>query len=388
MVTARTLVLVMLVALSAIAPGIAVGADGEATSQSSIGGTQVDADDVLLAAELREDGTAEWRIEYRIRLDDENSTAAFDSLQQDVEANPENYTRTFSERMATTAAAAQEATGREMAIENVTVSAETKQLPREYGVVTYRFTWIGFAAVDDGQLRTGDALAGMFLDSATTLLLTWPEEYRLQSTDPAPDDQSDNSVSWSGPREFTDTQPSLVLTNRSTSGVPIGVLPLALLGALALAVVLGAAWYRRDGSLSGSIAANGGASASETDADESNGVREDSGESSDGEAGSETAAAETGEADAGSGTAAASGAGASDTDERAVPDELLSNEERVLQLLETRGGRMKQQQVVQTLDWTEAKTSQVVSNLREEGEIETFRIGRENVLTLPGEDEL
>jgi hypothetical protein len=41
--------------------------------------------------------------------------------------------------------------------------------------------------------------------------------------------------------------------------------------------------------------------------------------------------------------------------------------------------------VVQELDWTDAKTSQVVGNLREDGDVEVFRIGRENVLALPGE---
>ena len=66
-----------------------------------------------------------------------------------------------------------------------------------------------------------------------------------------------------------------------------------------------------------------------------------------------------------------------------TPPELLSNEERVLQLLEQRGGRIKQQDVVSELDWTEAKTSQVVGDLREDDEIEVFRIGRENVLSLP-----
>jgi Uncharacterized membrane-associated protein/domain len=63
----------------------------------------------------------------------------------------------------------------------------------------------------------------------------------------------------------------------------------------------------------------------------------------------------------------------------------LSNEERVLRLLKGNGGRMKQQQVVTELDWTDAKTSQVVGSLREDEKIEVFRIGRENVLTLPGE---
>jgi uncharacterized membrane protein len=62
---------------------------------------------------------------------------------------------------------------------------------------------------------------------------------------------------------------------------------------------------------------------------------------------------------------------------------LLSNEERVLRLLEENGGRMKQQEVAGELDWTAAKTSQVVGDLRDEDELGSFRLGWENVLTLP-----
>jgi uncharacterized membrane protein len=48
---------------------------------------------------------------------------------------------------------------------------------------------------------------------------------------------------------------------------------------------------------------------------------------------------------------------------------------------------MKQQDVVSELGWTEAKTSQVVGSLRDEGKLESFRLGRENVLTLPDRGE-
>jgi hypothetical protein len=81
--------------------------------------------------------------------------------------------------------------------------------------------------------------------------------------------------------------------------------------------------------------------------------------------------------------ASAAGTGA---DAGAPPAELLSNEEQVLQLLESNGGRLKQQQVAGELDWTDAKTSQVIGGLREEDKVETFRIGRENVVTLPDTD--
>jgi uncharacterized membrane protein len=67
------------------------------------------------------------------------------------------------------------------------------------------------------------------------------------------------------------------------------------------------------------------------------------------------------------------------------PEELLSDEERLLQLLEDHGGRMKQQDAVEELEWSETKTSQVVTDLYEAEKIERYRLGRENVLALPGE---
>ena len=49
-----------------------------------------------------------------------------------------------------------------MSIRNVSVRAETRSIPREYGVVTYSFTWERFAAVDGGEVRIGDAVRGCF----------------------------------------------------------------------------------------------------------------------------------------------------------------------------------------------------------------------------------
>jgi hypothetical protein len=48
---------------------------------------------------------------------------------------------------------------------------------------------------------------------------------------------------------------------------------------------------------------------------------------------------------------------------------------------------MKQQEVAESLDWTDAKTSQVVTSMRDEGSLESFRLGRENVLVLPERDQ-
>src|SRR5699024_3441230 len=70
------------------------------------------------------------------------------------------------------------------------------------------------------------------------------------------------------------------------------------------------------------------------------------------------------------------------TESGALQTALLSNEEQVIRVLEHAGGRAKQQHVVEELAWTEAKTSQVVSDLRDDGTINSFRLGRENVLSL------
>lgn len=66
----------------------------------------------------------------------------------------------------------------------------------------------------------------------------------------------------------------------------------------------------------------------------------------------------------------------------------MSSEERVLALVEANGGRLKQGTVAEQLDWTDARTSQVVRQLRDDGKLETFRTGRENVLALPDENSI
>jgi uncharacterized membrane protein len=82
----------------------------------------------------------------------------------------------------------------------------------------------------------------------------------------------------------------------------------------------------------------------------------------------------------------------SDAESEAAGDEpdsvdldLLSDEERVEHLLEQNGGRMKQATIVKETGWSNAKVSQLLSSMDEEGQIEKLRIGRENLISLPGE---
>ncbi|PSQ30478.1 hypothetical protein BRD06_01810 [Halobacteriales archaeon QS_9_67_15] len=205
--------------------------DEPATRSQPAFQSAVDPDVVLLRADVRADGTAEWTVEFRVRLDDENETAAFESVQSDVEADPSSFTSQFATGMERTVSSAENRTGREMASENVTVTATKEQLPREYGVLTYRFTWTNFAGVDGNRLRVGDSLSGFFLDSQSSLVLAWPSGYETQSVTPGPDERGNHSVTWRGSADFGPNEPRVVVS-------PAGIgLPTALLAGVAVLVV-------------------------------------------------------------------------------------------------------------------------------------------------------
>lgn len=352
-------------------PGITGQAAGQSGPPDTIGATQIDADDTLLQVTLEEDGSASWRVAYRIRLETENETRAFEELRTDIESNPREYIDPFAEDMRATAARAENATGREMAIRNVTIEATRKQLPQDYGVVTYRFEWTGFATVADGgsTIRGGDALGGLFLDEQTSLKVVWPDAYHLVDVQPDTGEQQGRAYVWTGPEDFLEGQPLVVLSTEGTEppggnggngdGDNSGFLSSpGTTGAILLALgaaVIGIWLYRRDRGQPGSGTGPGTGTGSGS----------------------------------GSGTGSGSGAGTGGVggaSSGGPPQELLSNEEQVLALLEERNGRIKQQEVAGELGWTDAKTSQVVKGMREDDQVEVFRLGRENVLSLPDEE--
>lgn len=339
------------------------------TSASSPPALQEDInpDGVVMEVDVAADGDAAWRIEYRMQLDTDEDRQAFGNLSNDIESDPGPYVERFHNRMNATADSASNATGREMAITNVSVSAERQELPDETGVVTFTFRWSNFAAVDGDRLTIGDAIDGLFLDEDTSILISWPTEYDLVDASPPPTEERQDSVLYDGSTNFAEGEPRIEVAPEGAAD-PSGSLPFSPLVAgllvILLVVLLAAllAARRRDEPLFG-----GGEAGSEDDGDG-------------GGAGSPEPAAEPNgseEDSAGSGAGAAAG----------TPDsDLLSNEEQVLQLIEQRGGRMKQQAVAEELGWTDAKTSQVTKGLREEGALEGFRLGRENVLALPDEN--
>lgn len=314
-----------------------------------------DADEVHIYVSLSENGTATFEVDYRYHLEDDNYTEEeWAELREDIESDPEAFTRAEIDDWNDTVADGENATDREMNISNASVSVDESSAPRHIGHVEFTFEWSSFADVVMTEITAGDALSGFTLVSDTTLEIAGPEEYVVEDYDPTPDREEPNSVFWDGDgTEFNDDQPRVVFIENSDStveasesddGLSSPWIPVAgALGLLATGAAIG--WWIRHG-------------------------RSDSIPPSTDEP-----------------VPPATDGSSLPDDAAGPPPELLSNEERVLRLLEKRGGRIKQQEVVSELDWTEAKTSQVVGSLREDDEIEVFRIGRENVLALP-DDEL
>ena len=65
--------------------------------------------------------------------------------------------------------------------------------------------------------------------------------------------------------------------------------------------------------------------------------------------------------------------------------EPLTDEDRVLSLLRRHGGRMKQSQIVAETEWSKAKVSRLLSAMTEDGAIDKLSIGRENIISLDGQ---
>lgn len=63
----------------------------------------------------------------------------------------------------------------------------------------------------------------------------------------------------------------------------------------------------------------------------------------------------------------------------------VTDAERVQMLLEARDGRMRQAEIVDELEWSASKTSRVIGEMADEGEIEKLRLGRENLIELADE---
>ncbi|MFB6221406.1 MAG: helix-turn-helix transcriptional regulator [Halolamina sp.] len=315
---------------------------------------------------LQANGDARWVVQMSFPLDTGEERDAFRAYAAEYEAG--DVTAGPGVRFFRTAAAsASEVAGREMRVVDV---ARDSSLGPEAGTLQLSFTWTAFLGQDGDRYVLRDALRtpeGTWLQSLETgqrLRIHTPPGYDIVQSIEAR--QANESLVITGPESFDPDEfvvayePAEPRT-RSETETPTpepdwGVVATGLLGLLLVVVVVVALWRWRG---SGAVLAD---------------------ESGDG-SGAEAAVDGPTEA-AGAGEAAA------ESGDDGVDPELLSDEERVEHLLEQNGGRMRQADIVSETDWSDAKVSQLLSRMAEEGSVEKLRLGRENVISLPdGEQE-
>ncbi|MFB6235476.1 MAG: helix-turn-helix transcriptional regulator [Halopenitus sp.] len=449
---ALPVVLAMLLVVAGATAGVAAGGNGGETSSAVAAATASDSavddvgtDSIVLQADgfevtpsttfhirLQPNTNAEWTVSVRYKLTDENETAAFEAIAEDFESGMVGPSADLYRNLA---AGAAERTGRKMAIQGVERKASIDRTPDvedesvvAVGTLELRFVWTNFLEQDGKKLRLGDVFRtennGTWLrtlEANQRLVIETPNRYQVSSTPGVSVSLQENAVVIEGPRTFGPNQyVQVVYSKTAVSSQPPWLL---LAGAVVLAgfiVVIGLFAYRRvagpggptpggepgeaaggagvavepgngageageasggtaegTGAVAGNGAAAGNGAGAGAEAGTGRGTEPDAGPPAGGEAGSA-------EGPAGGQAGAEPGAGGEAEEDLS----LLSDAERVERLLERNGGRMRQADIVEETDWSDAKVSQLLSSMAEEGRVEKLRLGRENLISLPeyGED--
>lgn len=316
--------------------------------------------DVKIAA----NGDARWTVITYFEVDSKSDREAFQRLAERFESGEAEVTYDLAIFRRAVERANVE-TDRSM---ELVQPSRSSRIVNETGQLTLTFRWTNFARVDDDRLYVGDAfntteswLPG--LASEQRLVVRPPGNYGVFEVPDEPTIEEGNVV-YEGPATFEDGDLDIVFEQRATpsptssvsasqtnpppGGDGFDLSGLLVFGLLAIglgAVALGA-YLRSD--------------------DE--GTPVSGGDEPDDSAGGTVAAdVETGKDDE-------------------VDLNLLSDEERVEYLLEQNGGRMKQANIVKETGWSNAKVSQLLSAMADEGRVDKLRIGRENLISLPDEE--
>ena len=275
---------------------------------------------------LQPDGSALWSVEYRTPLATGDDLSGFQNYSDQINSV---YLPQLEDLMQHSSSEAAVATSRPMTVSNFSGNAIVQTSPTgQFGVVTYTFTWTNFS-IPGGGLATGDSFAGgLYLDKDSALIIRYPSGYSVTSADPAPDQQSVNSLTWYGEREFDAGEPQVVLARPSFPLLPL----IAGIATVILIVGAGFAVSRRK----------------------------------------PTPAPEPEPSEPDDAAPVLSGA------------DLASLEDRILGLLKSHGGECFQSVIVRELGLPKSTVSSTLNDMHQRGIIQKIKKGRENLIRLTG----
>jgi hypothetical protein len=386
------LVLLLLGTAAGSGPGAGVGATSAAaggTAGPVPQATPDGFDSTVFNVTVYENGSARWSLRYVRRLDNASEEATFESFAAEFEAGESALASNFRTRAERLTAFGTNATGRSMAATGFDRRAFVEPSvggSRSRGVVELSFLWTNFARSTGDSVVVDDVFdGGLYVGPDQRLEFRHGPglAFDADAAEPPPDagtgdgGVADSDVlTYFGERTFADSRPRVEFVPADSGGAGSdgsgandgsngagtpddgandGSNALVAVGLLLVVGVVGAvAWY------TGALSTGPGP-----------------GRGDDGGAEAESTPAGGPEA-----TAADAGASAPPVSE----EELLSDEDRVLRLLEENGGRMKQVAIVDATEWSKSKVSMLLSEMEENDEISKLRVGRENIISLAGEE--
>lgn len=285
-------------------------------------------DATVYSIHIQENGDSTWAVELRRQLDDQQEVEAFRELKSEFEAGNISIFSGMEESIRPLVNEAANETGRSMSVEGFDRDVVIEQtVTGRTGITRITFNWTNFARIEDGNLMVGDVFvgSGLVIGEDQRLIITYDEDLTLENVVPEPDVRADRRMEWRGQRFFDAQRPSLTLSTSSGLQIPIATV-------IAGVVVLVSGFFggvyigRRMGLING----------------EPNSVE--------------------------------------------VDKELMTDEDKVLALLQENGGRMKQADIVDSTGWSKSKVSMVLSEMEDEEVISKLRLGRENVIDLENEE--
>ena len=346
------------------------GIDNETTSITS---------NTTFVVSLEPDGDARWTVTEEVNFSTAEHREQFDELATAFETENVNGSELGFDAFVRANELMDERIDRSMSLTDVERSATAGETS---GTLTLSFTWENFARTEENQLVLDDVLGTEEeqwfhgLTATQRLVIESPDGFGFADANVA---IREGRLQWDGPQTFTNETLQATIAVGNGGETPINGEPPAngnglasslgsigmLLGGLGVLGALGVLVFfavGRERVRTLVLPEEGSEDESElAEADET------------------TDAGETTDTD---GTA-----GVDETaDEDETDVELLSDEERVERLIEQNGGRMKQAHIVKETDWSNAKVSQLLSSMEEEGRIDKLRIGRENLISFPEED--
>lgn len=197
-----------------------------------------DTDNTVTRLEIQSNGSAEWTVEVRTRLETPREVNRYRAFQKEFRNNTTRYLSTFRTRIMSVVNAS-DAVGRQMTVRGFGASTEIQEVPRRWGVVSYRFVWTNFTAQRNHEIVVGDVFeGGFFISEGDRLQVVSPPGYTVESVDPEPLRVENGTVTWTGRRDFRDGRPRIVFAPTHT-GNQFPIIPF-LLGVL---VLVGAGYY-------------------------------------------------------------------------------------------------------------------------------------------------